>query len=44
VTVAVMGDHGVLLPRGEAGEIVVRSSLVMAGYYRDPTATAEASA
>jgi acyl-CoA synthetase (AMP-forming)/AMP-acid ligase II len=31
-----------LLPRGETGEIVVRSSLVMMGYYKDPTATAEA--
>jgi fatty-acyl-CoA synthase len=44
VTVSIMGDSGTLLSRGERGEIVVRSSLVMAGYHRNPEATAEASA
>jgi len=44
VTVAIMSEDGSLLRRGERGEIVVRSSLVMAGYYRDPDATAAASA
>jgi fatty-acyl-CoA synthase len=44
VTVAIMAQDGTLLPPGERGEIVVRGSLVMAGYYKDPGATAAASA
>jgi acyl-CoA synthetase (AMP-forming)/AMP-acid ligase II len=43
VQVAIMGDEGHLLAPGERGEIVVRSSLVMAGYYQDPEASAEAA-
>jgi fatty-acyl-CoA synthase len=43
VNVAIMDDDGNVLPTGERGEIVVRSSLVMAGYYKNPSATSEVS-
>jgi acyl-CoA synthetase (AMP-forming)/AMP-acid ligase II len=42
VTVGIMREDGALLRTGERGEIVVRSSLVMAGYYQNPEATLEA--
>ncbi len=39
---AIMDDDGNLLPPGEPGEIVVNGSMIMAGYYKNPQATAEA--
>ncbi|MGJ7512195.1 class I adenylate-forming enzyme family protein [Variovorax sp. GT1P44] len=43
VRVGIMDAEGKLLPAGERGEIVVRSSMTMQGYYKKPEDTAAAS-
>ncbi len=42
--IEIMDDHGKLLPRGEQGEIVVRSNMVMKGYYKDKASTLASTA
>ena len=44
VRLEVMDDDGQVLPRNTQGEIVIRSSLVMGGYYNNPEATEESRA
>ena len=41
---AIMDDNGALLPDSQVGEIVVRASSVMAGYFKNPEESARASA
>jgi acyl-CoA synthetase (AMP-forming)/AMP-acid ligase II len=41
--IAIMDEEGNLLPAGERGEIVVRSSMVMQGYYKKPEESAAVS-
>ncbi|MBF9030109.1 AMP-binding protein [Rhodobacterales bacterium HKCCE3408] len=41
VEVAILGDDGAELPRGQTGEIAVRGTTVMPGYRRNPEATAK---
>ena len=42
--VAIMDDAGRLLPRGEIGEVVVRSSVTMVGFLNDDAATEKSRA
>lgn len=42
VETAIMDEEGNLLPPGRIGEIVWRAPTVMAGYFKDPEATAQA--
>ena len=40
--IRIVDEHGVDLPRGRVGEIVVRGPMVMRGYWNQPDATAQA--
>ena len=42
VDVAIVDDCGQQVPSGERGEIVIGGPMLMAGYWRDPDATADA--
>jgi acyl-CoA synthetase (AMP-forming)/AMP-acid ligase II len=42
VEVLVVDESGAEVPRGESGEVVIRGYIVMAGYFGNPEATAEA--
>ncbi len=42
VELALRGENGLDVPAGEVGEVCLRSPAVMAGYWRDPEATAAA--
>jgi len=41
VEVKIVGNDGLELPVGEAGELLVRAPFIMSGYYNRPEATAE---
>lgn len=39
VRVEIMDEQDRILPNGQRGEVVVRSDIIMSGYYKDPEAT-----